>query len=238
MNYSFYSATAAAQSQQRKFDVIANNLSNANTTGFKTKYVTFTDLMYQNMNAPEEEQTNLLRGAGSKLMKADTDYVQGVIIPTDGKFDFAIDGDGFFALFDPLNQQTSYTRNGHFELSQQQNGEMYLVAESGKWVLDKQGNPIVVENYEDDVEVGIYIFDQKNGMFNLGHGEFLPQEKNGQARLAENDDHLIKGFLECSNVETEREMIYLLESQRAYQFAIKMIQTTDEIESNINSLRQ
>ncbi len=238
MNYSFYSATAAAQAQQRKFDVIANNLSNANTTGFKTKYVTFTDLMYQNMNAPEEEQTNLLRCAGSKLMKADTDYVQGVILPTDSQFDFAIDGDGFFALFDPLNQQISYTRNGHFSLSQQINGDMYLVAENGKWVLDKQGNPIVVENYEDDVEVGVYIFDQKNGMFNLGHGEFLPQEKNGQPRLAENDDDLIKGFLECSNVETEREMIYLLESQRAYQFAIKMIQTTDEIEANINSLRQ
>lgn len=238
MNYSFYSATAAAQAQQRKFDVIANNLSNANTAGFKTKYVTFTDLMYQNMNAPEAEQTNLLRGAGSKMMKADIDYAQGIILPTDSKFDFAIDGDGFFALFDPLNQETSYTRNGHFVLSEQANGDLYLVAENGKWVLDKQGNPIVVENSQDDVEVGVYIFDQKNGMFNLGYGEFLPTEKNGQPRLSEEDGTLIEGFLECSNVETEREMIYLLESQRAYQFAIKMIQTTDEIEGNINSLRQ
>ncbi len=238
MNYSFYSATAAAQAQQRKFDVIANNLSNANTTGFKTKYVTFTDLMYQNMNAPEQEQTNLLRSAGSKLLKADTDYVQGIILPTDGNFDFALDGDGFFALFDPLTQQTSYTRNGHFLLSEQNNGQLHLVAENGKWVLDKQGSPIVVENFQDEVDVGVYIFDQKNGMFNLGHGEFLPTPKNGQPRLSENDDDLIKGFLECSNVEVEREMIYLLESQRAYQFAMKMIQTTDEIEGNINSLRQ
>ena len=130
-----------AQTQQKRMDVIANNLSNLSTTGFKSRQGAFSELIYQNMNAAEGEDTRLLRGAGARMVKADADFSQGVVTPTGMDLDYAIDGDGFFALYDPLTEEISYTRNGHFSLSEQVDGSFMLVSDTGKWVLNSQGQP-------------------------------------------------------------------------------------------------
>lgn len=238
MNYSLYSAMTGAQTQQRRMDVIANNLSNLNTTGFKSRQGTFSELIYENMNAAEGEDTRLLRGAGARMIKADSDFSQGVVVPTGSDFDYAIDGDGFFALYDPLTQQISYTRNGHFSLSEQPDGRMMLVSDTGKWVLNSQRQPNVMEGYQSEYDIGVFIFEQKNGMLNIGQSEFLPIEKNGQPIVSEDKDGLLQGYLENSNVDFEREIVHMIESQRVYQMNLQMVQTTDEVTNTINGLRQ
>lgn len=238
MNYSLYSSMVGAQTQQRRMDVIVNNLSNLSTTGFKSRQGTFGELIYQNMNASEEEDTRLLRGTGARMLKADADFSQGVVVPTGSDFDYAIDGDGFFALYDPLTEEISYTRNGHFSLSEQPDGRMMLVSDTGKWVLNSQGQPNVMEGYQSEYDIGVYIFEQKNGMLNIGQSEFVPVEKNGQPIVSEDKDGLLQGFLENSNVNFEREIVHMIESQRCYQMNLQMVRTTDEVTNTINGLRQ
>ncbi len=237
MNYSLYSAMTGAQTQQKRMDVIANNLSNLSTTGFKSRQGAFSELIYQNMNAAEGEDTRLLRGAGARMVKADSDFSQGVVTPTGMDLDYAIDGDGFFALYDPLTEEISYTRNGHFSLSEQVDGSFMLVSDTGKWVLNSQGQPNNMRSAEDDYDIGVYIFEQKNGMLNVGQSEFVPVEKNGQPIVSQDKEGLLQGYLENSNVDFEREIVHMIESQRVYQMNLQMVKTTDEVTNTINALR-
>ncbi len=237
MNYSLYSAMTGAQTQQKRMDVIANNLSNLSTTGFKSRQGAFSELIYQNMNAAEGEDTRLLRGAGARMVKADSDFSQGVVTPTGMDLDYAIDGDGFFALYDPLTEEISYTRNGHFSLSEQVDGSFMLVSDTGKWVLNSQGQPNNMRSAEDDYDIGVYIFEQKNGMLNVGQSEFVPIEKNGQPIVSQDKEGLLQGYLENSNVDFEREIVHMIESQRVYQMNLQMVKTTDEVTNTINALR-
>ncbi len=226
-----------AQTQQKRMDVIANNLSNLSTTGFKSRQGAFSELIYQNMNAAEGEDTRLLRGAGARMVKADSDFSQGVVTPTGMDLDYAIDGDGFFALYDPLTEEISYTRNGHFSLSEQVDGSFMLVSDTGKWVLNSQGQPNNMRSAEDDYDIGVYIFEQKNGMLNVGQSEFVPVEKNGQPIVSQDKEGLLQGYLENSNVDFEREIVHMIESQRVYQMNLQMVKTTDEVTNTINALR-
>ena len=240
MNYSFYSGAVGASAQQQRLDIIANNISNINTTGFKSKQGVFNNLIYSSMNALEGENSSLKAGAGAKLDKTDTDFEQGVLAMTGYPLDYAINGQGFFALYDPLSQETTYTRSGSFSLSEQPNGEIYITSSSGKWVLDPQGEPIIIEdpNEIDELHnIGVYIFEQKNGMINTGFSEFLPVEKNGEPISVDGQGILVQGFLENSNVGFEKETIHMLESQRVYQLSIQLVRAADEIENTINSLR-
>ena len=239
MNFSFYSGAVGAMSHSKRLEVIANNISNTNTNGFKAKNGVFTDLVYKNMNAPDGAQTQLTYGAGVKMLKDDTDFVQGALELTGFSLDYAINGPGFFALREPATGEITYTRDGAFSTSQQPNGQFYLVSKNNKWVLDANGNPIVVENPSDNIGIGVYVFEQKNGLLNIGDNEYQPVEKNGVPRALDGyrAGVIVKGALEGSNVDFAKEMTKVIETQRAYQMSLKMAQTSDEIENTINSLR-
>ena len=235
MNFSFYSGAVGAQTMQDRIDVISNNIANLNTDGYKTKNGTFTDLIYSQMGSGQGVQAGLNHGSGSKMSKTDTIFAQGNL--TGLPLDYAINGDGFFALYDPLTQTRTYTRDGSFQLSQQQNGEFYITNSSGKWVLDQNGNPITAESPEGSHQIGVFVFAQKNGMQSVGNTEFIPVGKNGNPTATDGQGVLIQGAVEDSNVDFAREMAEILQTQRVYQMSLKMVQTSDEIESTINSLR-
>jgi len=104
-------------------------------------------------------------------------------------------------------------------------------------VLDQNRNPILVnENSPDTLPIGIFDFVNKNGMLSVGENEFTPVAKNGNPFDAE-DAKLRKGMLEMSNVDFADQMSKVIEAQRAYSYALRMVQTSDEIESTINALR-
>lgn len=238
MNFSFYSSAVGAQAMQNKLDVASNNLSNLNTTGYKAKNGYFTDLIYKNIKNVEGDNGNVTYGAGTRLKKVDTNFEQGSFTLTDMPLDYAINGDGFFALYDPAEQVRTYTRDGSFQLSLQQNGQFYITNSDGKWVLDQNGNPIVANDVEAEHPIGVFVFQQKNGMVSVGNNEFMAIDKNGTPIASNgNDGLLVRGAIEDSNVDFTKEIADMLQIQNVYQMSLKMVQTTDEIENTVNSLR-
>ncbi len=243
MNASFYTAAAGVTAQQNKFNVIANNVANVNTYGYKSKTAVFQDLIYANMTAPEDETTNLTAGAGAKLSHTNTNFSGAGFAPTGNELNFAIDGDGFFMLEDPTTGEISYTRNGNFSLSIRENGTFYLATDNGKLVLDENKQPIVVNTSPDAQDLinednlpGIYAFENLDGMLSVGLNEFVPQEKNGEAVLNPAAKR-VQGYLEQSNVDMAQEMANIVETSRAYSYIMKMMQTSDEVQEVINSLK-
>jgi flagellar basal-body rod protein FlgG len=237
---SFYTAALGARSQQAKMDVISNNLANINTNGYKSKNAIFSDLVYTNLNANKEANTNLQAGSGIKISQVNTDFTPAGYTPTGLVNDFAIEGSGFFMLLDPATQETTYTRDGSFSLSLRED-QFYLVSSNGKLVLDENRQAIVMSELGKDTNgnspnIGIFEFKQKNGIESIGDNEFRPVEKNGQPELS-STSVLQQGVLEVSGVDVAAELSRVIETQRAYSYALKMVQTSDEITATINSLR-
>ncbi len=242
MNASFYTAAAGVSAQQNRFNVIANNIANVNTYGYKTKSAVFQDLIYANMTAPEDELTNLTYSAGAKVSHTNTNFSQAGYAAGTSDISFAINGDGFFMLEDPVSEEISYTRNGNFYLSERENGVFYLATDGGKLVLDENRNPIVADtdpNAQDVISVlpAVYSFENTDGMLSVGSNEFVPLEKNGDPFLNPRAQ-LIRGSLEQSNVDMAQEMANVIETSRAYSYIMKMVQTSDEVQEVINSLKK
>lgn len=237
MNFSFYSSAVGAQAMQSKLDVVANNLSNLSTTGYKSKNGYFTDLVYKNIKNVDGDNGNVTYGAGTRMKKTDINFDQGNLTLTDMPLDYAINGDGFFALYDPATQSRTYTRDGSFQLSLQQNGQFYITNSDGKWVLDQNGNPIATEDINAEHPIGVFVFQQKNGMISVGNNEFQSVEKNGNPIASNGDGVLVRGAIEDSNVDFTKEISDMLQIQNVYQMSLKMVQTSDEIENTVNNLR-
>lgn len=235
MNMSFYTAAVGAGQQQNKLAVVGNNLANISTVGYKAKNGVFSDLVYKNINAADYTNSNLKNGSGAILERTETQFSEGTLMLTDSQLDFAIQGQGFFALFDPGTQEFTYTRDGSFNLSQLGDA-VYLANEEGKWVMDSQMNPVTVVDQNDQIDIGIFDFENKNGMISVGSNQFVPVDKNGAPFLSQ-ESTLQRGALEASNVDMAMEMTRVIEAQRAYQLSLKMIQTSDEITNTINNLR-
>src|SRR6476661_4731683 len=119
-----YTAATGMESLQTKLDVIANNLANVNTTGFKKGRANFEDLFYRHYKYPgtADQQNNLTAtgtsiGLGSRVQSVQTSQQQGAFQQTNGQYDMAIEGPGFFQVTDPATGQTIYTRAGNFSIN-------------------------------------------------------------------------------------------------------------------------
>lgn len=106
----------------------------------------------------------------------------------------------------------------------------------GRCVLDSEGNFIVIDpmDYKAELDVGVFDYRVYDGMLHADSGRFIPIEKNGDLYLGTGT--VRRGFLETSNVDLAQEFIKVIEAQRAYSYALKVVQTTDEIEQTINGL--
>lgn len=236
MYTSFYTAARGAMEHQRRLDVVANNFANVNNYGYKSKNAVFSDLMYYNLNNYRGEETPLKAGTGIVVEKTDTNFDPSGFVTTDGAYDYAIKDEGFFMLRNPQNNEITYTRTGHFVLSRRGN-QFYLVNDNGNFVLDRNQNPILVADGELSGEIGVYGFNILDGMRSVSNNEFMPIEKNGNPYLIQGAE-LVDHTLESSGVDLALEMTKMIESQRAYSYSLRMVQTSDEIVSTINSLRQ
>lgn len=238
MDTSFYTAVRGAMTQQTHMDILSNNIANLNTNGYRTKNASFLDLMYYNIRGTEEEMGDLRAGTGAVVQRTESDFTSGVMIQTGGRFDYAIQGNGFFMLRSPVDNSVVYTRDGSFALSQRDDG-FYLVDAEGWLVLDAQQNPIRYDGGELGADPAIFDFITTNGMLSTGSNRFVPTEKNGQPFLAgAAESRLKQGALESSNGDLAQEMSKVIVSQRAYSYMLRMIQTSDEVEQTINGLRR
>ena len=122
------------------------------------------------------------------------------------------------------------------EIEPQATEEWRLSDNEGRCVLDSEGNFIVIDpmDYKAELNVGVFDYRVYDGMLHADSGRFIPIEKNGDLYLGTGT--VRRGFLETSNVDLAQEFIKVIEAQRAYSYALKVVQTTDEIEQTINGL--
>ena len=207
-------AVQGALRQERRFEVLANHLANANTTGFKAQTLSFDDMLQAHMSI---------------------DTTQGDLLTTDSPLDVAISGNGYFKI--QTDQGDRYTRNGNFSLNDQ--GE--LVNGEGDAVLSENG-PITIDgtdisigkNGEIDVDGSVagklLIVDFKmiGGLEKQGTSLFAYTGPKTDEIPAENFE-VKQGSLEQSNVETVTEMTRMIETNRLYESFQKLMQAIDEL---------
>ena len=246
MNQSFYTGAVGALQQQKSLTVTANNMANVNSYGFKSDRSVFSGLIYQNIKGQEREEVQV--GVGACLQSTDTNFAQGTAVDTGRAQDYMINGDGFFALVDLATGEISLTRNGAFSFAslQQRTGFLdengqpvmetvyYLSDGDGRFVMGEDGNMIEVSDPSARYNVGIFDYARYDGMEHTDGTRFIAQDKNGGLFVGSGE--LVQFKLENSNVDLAEEMTKLIEIQRAYTMALRMMTTSDEIESTINSL--
>lgn len=262
MDQSFFTAAVGAAQQQKRLNIQANNIANVNTYGFKAKRPAFSALMYNNQNGIEGAR--LPKGTGALLSQAATDFASGAIVDSGGIQDYAIVGQGFFGLYDPATGEVAYTRDGSFTFSQFQrpmteqelaeageellaeDGEegaegvrmktVYMLSDGlGRFVLNNQGSLIEVTDQSATQPVGVFDFSSTDGMLHMGDNRFVPADKNGQVRFG--SGQAVRGKLEASNADLGEQMVKVIEAQRSFSYALRMVQTSDELETTANNLR-
>jgi flagellar basal-body rod protein FlgG len=237
MNLAFYNGAVGASQQQKKLDVVSNNIANVNTEGYKSQSATFVDMLYSNIHDTADNQTDLTVGSGARVEKTDIDFSAGALDETGNDLDFAIEGDGFFAVYDLGTEEISYTRKGSFKMSEYGKNTFYLTTETGAFVLNSEGQAIQVTGEEgEELDIGVYDFENYQGMLSTGDTYYTPVAKNGQPTL-NTEAKVMQGYIEKSNSSLADEMVKVIEAQRVYQANLRMVSTADEIEQTINSLR-
>lgn len=238
----FYSAVVGAQQQMQRINVQGNNISNVNTYGFKAQVPSFQALMYRMQEGAEGSQ--LPRGSGAYMSGTATNWQDGVFQETGRDLDYAIVGEGYFALYEPGTGEISFTRDGSFTLSafqvEDQNAEggvsyaYYLSDGEGRQVLNQSGYPIQVTDPSEDLQVGVFTIQYQDGLQRDGSSRFLMGDKNGLVWAS--DSEARRGMLEQSNTDLATELSQVIEAQRSYSYVLKMVQTADEVETSINGL--
>ena len=262
MNMSFYVGALGADASQKKMGVISNNLANINNTAFKPKNAIFSDLINYNLNDSPEAKTDLQAEAGTAVVRTNTEYSPAAFHTTGQPNDYAIgNANAFFKLQDPSSGEITYTRNGHFHAGEMPDGKFYLFTESGKHVLDENGKKMLADdtalkaieaagqtggntananNATEEVKqkIGVYTINYPSRLVNKGDNELAirPGDQNNKDSVIQNPI-LESGTLESSGTDMAKEMTRLIESQRAFTYALKMVQTSDGVEGTINQLR-
>lgn len=256
---SLWTASTGMATQQTNMDVIAHNLANANTTGFKRSRGNFEDLMYQVITPPGAETSDNTRipsgiqiGMGAKTTSVPKIFVQGSFTDTGNQFDMGIEGKGFFKVLRGTDEV--YTRSGSFKLD----SEGYLVDVEGNRLqpeisipknaitvsIDASGAVSPVDETGKALskqQINLYDFPNPAGLLSMGHNYFIPTEASGEVEEAKPGSDgigtLLQGFLESSNVNVVEEMVNMIVSQRAYEANSKVIKTADEMLQIANNVR-
>lgn len=236
MFMSFHVGAIGARSSLDRLSVVSNNLANVNTTGFKPKTSSFTELINYNLHDSEDAVTELQAGAGMKVSRTYTNFGTSSLTRTGNEFDFALtQSNMFFMIMDPANGQITYTRDGDFHAGER-NGEFYLTTKNGKLVLDGNRQPIQLGNEEGAQVPGVFTFANPSRLLSVGSNEYTPSDAGVGSVLAEGAS-MEQGALENSGTDITREMVQMIETQKAFSYAAKMITTSDEVAQTINSLR-
>ncbi|MFO7445040.1 MAG: flagellar basal-body rod protein FlgG [Ignavibacteriaceae bacterium] len=256
-------AASGLYAQQVNIEVIANNIANVNTTGFKKNKAEFQDLMYQEelvnpvtSNLPGVEDTNIKIqvGNGVKPSTAQKIFLQGDITATNNQLDVAIQGDGFFQIRKPDGNYV-YTRDGSFKI----NADGRVVTTNGHTLdpevtLDDDTLSVIIsrDGVVESEQAGggrmvlgnieLVKFMNPAGLKALGDNLYAETESSGQPLIgtpgSSGFGEIHQGYLESSNVDIVEEMISMITAQRAYEINSKTVKTVEEMMTMANNLKQ
>lgn len=255
-----WSAATGMNAQQMQTDVVANNLANASTTGFKKSRANFEDLMYITMQVAGQTTpgggqipTGIQVGMGVKPTSVQKLFTQGDFIQTDNQLDIAIQGNGFFRVLH--GDEELYTRAGNFTLD----SEGFLTTPSGDRLQPEIALPVetVTVTLQDNgtltahganeailatENVLISSFINPAGLFAVGNNLFRVTEGSGEAVEGTPGDEgfgtVVNNYLEGSNVSVVEEIVSMIAGQRAYEANSKSIQTADSMLGTANGLKR
>lgn len=246
------------EAQQLNLNVIANNLANANTTGFKRSKIEFQDLLYQKPRTAGADvgngnvlPTGVELGHGSRVVATAKVFTQGQLKQTGGGLDIAVDGDGFIKVT-RADGTDVYTRDGALKVD----STGRLVTSDGLVVtglpnMNKAQNinisPDGTMSWTTDGKVGngnfpLVIFPNPAGLRSLGGNLYEETASSGAPQTGkpgiQGVGTLVQGFLESSNVNVVEEMVNMIQAQRAYEINSKAITTSDEMLGQIAQLKR
>jgi flagellar basal-body rod protein FlgG len=253
-------ARTGLDAQQTQLDVISNNLANTSTNGFKRARTIFEDLLYQNLRQPGAQSsqsstipTGLQIGTGVRPVATERIQSQGNLQQTTNTNDLAIQGAGFFQVLMP-DGTTAYTRDGSF----QKDSQGQLVTSSGyplqptitipsdalSVTVAKDGTVSVTQpGSTASTQIGaiqLATFVNPAGLQSLGENLFVETTASGTATAStpgtNGSGTVNQGYVETSNVNTAEELVNLIQTQRAYEFNSRIVQTADAMLGKLSSL--
>ena len=255
-----WSAATGMAAQQMTIDVIANNLANVGTVGFKKSRSDFQDLMYQTIKqagsitpAGTQIPTGIHIGMGTMPVGVQKMFMQGDFKETKNELDLAIEGKGFFKVLS--NEEELYTRAGNFKLDSDGNivtsngdrlqPDMTIPSDAVSIGIDKTGTVTVFDHEGTGTSLGVievYTFPNPAGLFSVGHNLYRSTDASGEgiSGTAGSDGvgTIAQGFVEMSNVDVVEEMVAMIMAQRAYETNSKAIQTADAMLQIANNIKR
>ncbi|MEO2045524.1 MAG: flagellar hook-basal body protein [Pirellulales bacterium] len=246
MSYGLYISAEGAQVQAQRLEIIANNMANVETPGFKRDIPTFqarfAEAIQSGTSYPGSGGIDD-SGGGVKMIGVETDFTSTTLRNTDIPTDFAINGDGFFRVSSPQGEEF-LTRAGNFTLS----GEGKLITQSGDYtVLDNSGNEIVLDTSQPWSVNSGGVITQQGSEFPIGLeqvaslGDLVKVGNNMYRPLASTQPvesgqrNVQQGYLEQSGVNPTSEMMAMIETSRAFEANTKLIQHQDSMMDSLLS---
>ena len=257
---SLWTSTTGMSAQNLNMDVIANNLANVSTTGFKKSRADFQDLLYQIMKVPgsptsadTKSPTGIQVGLGVKPAAITKIFTTGDIVQTQNTLDVAIEGQGFFQVLLP-DGNTAYTRAGNLKLD----GEGRITTSDGYPIQPEITIPedarevtigdtgvvsAILGSDTTSTELGnldLVDFINESGLIAIGRNLFRETEASGAAIVGtpgtDGIGTLLQGYIEQSNVNLVEEMTQMITTQRAYEINSKVITTSDEMMKTVSNM--
>lgn len=250
---SLWISKTGLDAQQTQMDVIANNLANVSTNGFKRTRAVFEDLLYQNIRQPgaqSSQQTQLPSGlqlgTGVRSVATERNFSQGNLQETGNNKDVAIQGEGFFQVLLP-DGATAYTRDGAFQVDNQ--GQLVtasgytiqpsitIPADATSVTVGRDGTVSITQaGSATTTEVGalqLATFINSAGLMAKGENLYVETSASGNANTntpgTNGSGTLAQGFVETSNVNVVEELVNMIQTQRAYEINSKSITTSDQM---------
>ncbi len=257
-------ASTGGRALMSVIDTLANNLANVNTSGYKRARTNFADLFYQQVNRAgfgtpgvNQHPTGLSFGTGVRLVSTEKIFTQGNLERTERDLDVAIDGDGFFMVTLPDNTQ-AYTRAGNFQRDQNGNivtaqgyrlePSINIPQEIQKIQIDVTGlvqgfNPQTPGALQTLGQIQIARFANPGGLEAIGDNLYRETPSSGtpipgQPGQEPGIGSIRQGFIEESNVDVIKELVDLINAQRAFEINSNTIRAADDVLQAINALRR
>lgn len=243
-----YTAATGMSANQTKIENIANNIANANTTGYKKVRESFEDLVYQQVGGKGASGDAMQVGSGSRLASLSRDFRNGDTMVSSSPTDLLLDGPGFFVVENPSTGETLYTRDGHFRTDAEgnvttQNGYTLApgiqIPEGGTLIVGSDGAvsaSVQTDAGTEIVSLGtleVATFQNPEGLAAAGGNFFRATSTAGDAmRTTPGQDGaggVLQYALEGSNVDVAEELVSMITAQRGYELSSKVIQSADEM---------
>jgi flagellar basal-body rod protein FlgG len=259
---SLWTSATGMQAQALNLDVIANNLANVNTAGFKKSRAEFQDLLYETLRpagtaSSQDTQVpaGIQIGHGTRPSTVLKIFSQGNMENTKNELDLAIEGDGFFQIILP-NGETAYTRDGSFKLDSDGrivNSDGFALEPEISIPSDALSISVGIDGTVSVLQAGdstpseigtveLARFVNPAGLISTGRNLYITSEASGDEMTGipgeDGLGSLAQGFLEMSNVSVVDEMVSMITAQRAYEVNSKSIQTADEMLQIANNIKR